>query len=159
MQEVRRRLRKFPDLRARVRNVPSFNLGGGNFDIDFAMRGPDLETLADYAERLRDEGARELAASWTPTRRCKLDKPELRVQIDRDRAADLGVDTDGHRHGPAPDGRRRRPRSPASAIAAINDDYDVQLRLAERRPQRSRADLAASTCRAAAASWCGSTTS
>jgi hypothetical protein len=27
--------------------------GGGNWDIDFALLGPDLDTLNGYAERLR----------------------------------------------------------------------------------------------------------
>src|SRR5690606_21334634 len=45
MQEVRKRLRKFKDLRISVRNAPSFNIGGGNFEIDFAIQGPDLLQL------------------------------------------------------------------------------------------------------------------
>ena len=36
-----------------VRNIQSFNLGGGRYDLDFAIRGPELEALADYGERLR----------------------------------------------------------------------------------------------------------
>ena len=45
MQEVRRRLRKYRDLRTSVRNIPSFNTGGGSFEIDFVIRGPDLRGL------------------------------------------------------------------------------------------------------------------
>src|SRR5499425_374188 len=55
IQEVRRRLRKFRDVRTMPRNLPSFNIGGGNFEIDFAIRGPDLKTLAMYAEQLRSQ--------------------------------------------------------------------------------------------------------
>ena len=74
-----------------MRNIPAFNIGGGPFDIDFAIRGPELEALARYAEQLRSkrDGARRLVDADTT---LKLDKPELRVEIDRDRAADLGVD-------------------------------------------------------------------
>ncbi len=46
MQEVRQQLRKFRDFRILVRNIPGFNIGGGSFDIDFVLRGPDLEQLA-----------------------------------------------------------------------------------------------------------------
>ena len=46
MQQVRQRMRTFRDFRILVRNLPGFNIGGGNFDIDFVLRGPDLETLA-----------------------------------------------------------------------------------------------------------------
>ncbi len=42
MQEVRQKLLKYKDLRGSVRNAPSFNIGGGNYDIDFVLRGPDL---------------------------------------------------------------------------------------------------------------------
>ncbi|MCA1615954.1 MAG: efflux RND transporter permease subunit, partial [Acidobacteria bacterium] len=54
MTEVRRRLRKYAPLRGGVRNAPSFNIGGGNNDIDFVLRGPELLALAQYAEALRE---------------------------------------------------------------------------------------------------------
>ena len=42
-QKVRQRLRKFTHLRPAVRNPQTINLGGGGFsDLDFALRGPDL---------------------------------------------------------------------------------------------------------------------
>src|SRR5207248_1791920 len=40
-QEIRRRLRKLPDLRVAIRNPQTFIGGGANFDIDFALLGPD----------------------------------------------------------------------------------------------------------------------
>ena len=43
--EVRKRLRKFSDLRISIRNPQTFSLGGPNYDIDFALMGPDLESL------------------------------------------------------------------------------------------------------------------
>src|SRR6185436_8328609 len=61
----------------------------------------------------------------------KLDKPELRVQIDRARAADLGVDTSdiatGLRLMVGGDDQVTRFYDPT-----MNLDYDVQLRLTER---------------------------
>ncbi|HKP10662.1 MAG TPA: efflux RND transporter permease subunit, partial [Blastocatellia bacterium] len=128
MQEIRGRLRKYKDLRCSVRNAPSFNIGGGNFDIDFNLRGPDLETLAKYAEVLRQK-APELGVVDADTT-LKLDKPELRIEIDRVRAADLGVSTDdissAMRLMVGGDQRVSRFHDPA-----VNDDYDVQLRLTE----------------------------
>ena len=60
-----------------------------------------------------------------------MNKPELQVQIDRARAADLGVDTQdiasALRVMVGGDDEVTRYRD-----AAINDDYDVQLRLNER---------------------------
>jgi HAE1 family hydrophobic/amphiphilic exporter-1 len=128
MQEVRRRLRRYRDLRIAVRNIAGFNIGGGSFEIDFVIRGPDLQALSNYAERLRDR-AEPLGLLDADTT-LKLDKPELRVSIDRARAADLRVDPE--RVGTAVrlmvggEEEVSRFRDPA-----INEDYDVQLRLRE----------------------------
>ncbi len=127
MQEVRRRLARIPDLRTSVRNAPSFNTGGGSFDIDFIIRGPDLNALARHGEALR-ERARELGGIADPDTTLKLDKPELRVEIDRARAADLGVDTEqvaeALRLMVGGDQEVSRFLDPT-----VNDDYDVQLRV------------------------------
>src|SRR5256714_990920 len=91
MQEVRRRLRKFAPMRTSVSNEPSFNFGaGGRFDIDFVLRGPDLSTLSKYAEELRDR-SQGLGGIVDADTTLKLNKPELRVEIDRDRAAAMNL--------------------------------------------------------------------
>src|ERR1700687_730621 len=84
--------------------------------------------LARYADELRLK-APELGIIDADTT-LKLDKPELRVDIDRARAADLGVS----------------PEDVASALRlmvggdqrvsrfhdeSVNDDYDVQIRLSQ----------------------------
>ena len=129
MQDLRQRLRKYPDLRISVRSFPAFNIGGGNFDIDLAFRGPELERLAQYTETVRAR-SREMEGLPDLDTTLKLDTPELLVAIDRERAADLGVS----------------PRDIGTALrllvggdeeisrfrdAATNEDYDVQLRLVE----------------------------
>ena len=78
--------------RVQVRNPQTFVGGGPNFDIDFALLGPDLDVLYKYAEQLRKK-APELGLQDADIT-LKLDKPELRVEIDRERAANLGVDTE-----------------------------------------------------------------
>jgi hydrophobic/amphiphilic exporter-1 (mainly G- bacteria), HAE1 family len=129
MMDIRRRVRKLSDLRISVRNAPSFNIGGGNFEIDFVLRGPELEALAEYAERLRVR-APDLGVLDADTT-LKLNNPELRVIIDRARAADLGVDTQeiaqALRLMVGGDQEVSRFRDPA-----VNEDYDVELRLSER---------------------------
>jgi HAE1 family hydrophobic/amphiphilic exporter-1 len=129
MMDVRQRLRKFSDLRASVRNISSFNIGGGNAEIDFVLRGPDLLALGAYAEQLR-ERSDELGGIIDADTTLKLDKPELRVSIDRARAADLGVDmadiANALRLMVGGDQEVSRFRDPA-----VNEDYDVELRLAE----------------------------
>ncbi len=91
MVEVRRRLSKYTDLRCSVRNPPSFNIGGGNYEIDFSILGPDLEVLASYGDELYRR-SQELGGIVDADLTLKLDKPELRAHIDRERAADLGID-------------------------------------------------------------------
>ena len=130
MQEVRKRLRKFAPLRSSVRNAPSFNIGGGFADIDFVIRGPDIQALAKYANQLREKAA-EVGGIVDIDTTLKLDKPEFRVQIDRARAADLGVDTadiaTSLRLMVGGDQRVSRFRD-----ESVNEDYDVELRLTDR---------------------------
>ena len=128
MQEVRSRLRKFAPLRAGVRNAPSFNFGtGGRFDIDFNLRGPDIEALAAYADDLVKR-SEKLGGIVDADTSLKLNKPELRVEIDRARAADLGVDTSdiatSLRVMVGGDEEASRFHD-----VTTNEDYDVQLRL------------------------------
>jgi hydrophobic/amphiphilic exporter-1 (mainly G- bacteria), HAE1 family len=126
IQEVRRRLKKFRDVRTMPRNLPSFNLGAGNFEIDFAIRGPDLKTLAMYAEQLRSQAPQLGLVDTINT--LELNKPELRVEIDRARAADLGVETEDIARALRlmVGGEEKVSRFHDNLL---NEDYDVQLRL------------------------------
>src|SRR5262249_19499302 len=93
MQEIRRRLQKYAPMRIGVRNAQSFNFGaGGRTDIDYVFRGPDIVALAGYADNLL-ERSKTLGGIVDGDTTLKLNKPELRVVIDRERAADLGVDS------------------------------------------------------------------
>jgi HAE1 family hydrophobic/amphiphilic exporter-1 len=137
MVEVRRRLRKYAPMRTGVRNAPSFNFGaGGRVDIDFNLRGPDVVALAGYADELMRR-SQTLGGIVDADTTLKLNKPELRVEIDRARAADLGVDSSdiatGLRLMVGGEDRASRFRD-----ESINEDYDVQLRLDE----RDRSDVA-----------------
>jgi HAE1 family hydrophobic/amphiphilic exporter-1 len=137
MTEVRRRLQKYSPMRSGVRNAPSFNFGaGGRFDIDFNLRGPDIEALAGYADELVKR-SQSLGGIVDADTSLKLNKPELHVEIDRARAADLGVDsTDvatALRLMVGGEDRASRYRD-----ESINEDYDVQLRLDE----KDRSDVA-----------------
>ena len=127
MRAVRARLRKIPDIRVRVRNATSFNIGGGNFELDLTIMGPDLVQLAAWGEALRVR-AQELGGILDADTTLKLDKPELRVAIDRERAANLGVDAQdlagALRLMVGGDQEVTRYRDPT-----VQDDYDVQLRL------------------------------
>jgi HAE1 family hydrophobic/amphiphilic exporter-1 len=137
MGAVRARLARLPDLRCAVRNLQAFNIGGGNWEIDFSILGPDLEALARYGEELR-ERSRDLGGILDADTTLKLDRPELRAVIDRERAADRGVavaDVAAALRlmvGGEERVTRYRDRS-------LGEDYDVALRLEARdRSTRER---------------------
>jgi HAE1 family hydrophobic/amphiphilic exporter-1 len=127
MQEIRRKLAGMGGLRTSVRNMQSFNFGGTRFEIDFVIRGPDLQQLHDYAETLRLKTP-ELGGIVDADITLKLDKPELRVFVDRAAAADLGVDTADVagtlRLLVGGDDEVSRFHDPS-----VNEDYDIRLRL------------------------------
>ena len=135
MQEIRTKLQQYGNLSVQLRNTQSFNIGTGNNDIDFVIRGPELEKLFEYGNALKarsDElGLQDIDVS------LKLDRPELRAEIDRARAADLGIRTADIAAslrlmvGGDEEVTRFRDR-------VANQDYDVQLRLDE----RDRGDIA-----------------
>ena len=52
MQQIRAKLQKYPNLAIQLRNPQSFNIGTGNNDIDFVIRGPELEKLSEYGNAL-----------------------------------------------------------------------------------------------------------
>jgi HAE1 family hydrophobic/amphiphilic exporter-1 len=117
-------------MRIGVRNAQSFNFGtGGRTDIDFVLRGPEIVALAGYADELV-ERSKSIGGIVDADTTLKLNKPELRVRIDRERAADLGVNTSDIATslrlmvGGEEEASRFRDES-------INEDYDVQLRLTE----------------------------
>ncbi|HEX7832425.1 MAG TPA: efflux RND transporter permease subunit, partial [Thermoanaerobaculia bacterium] len=128
MQEVRKRTRKFAPIRVAPRNPPSFNFGpGGRSDINFVIRGPEIEQLAKYADTLVARTEKLPGFNDVDTN-LELDKPELRANIDRARAADLGVSTRDIATslnvmvGGDQEVTRYRDES-------VNEDYDVQLRV------------------------------
>ncbi len=137
MSEIRARLnRRLTDVRVSVRNQRSFNLGGGPFALDFAIRGPDLKSLAQYVEQLRVK-ANEAGGMVDLTTTLRLTRPELRVRIDRPRSAELGVDTRDIATalrllvgGAEEVSRFRDP--------ALDEEYDVRLRL--RHEDRDRVE-------------------
>jgi len=128
MQEVRKRTRKYAPIRVAPRNPPSFNFGpGGRSDINFVIRGPEIEQLAVYADQLVSR-TQKLPGFNDVDTNLELDKPELRANIDRARAADLGVSTADIATSlnvmVGGDQEVTRYRD-----ASVNEDYDVQLRV------------------------------
>ena len=79
------------NLRTGVRPVATIG-GGGNqsADIQFTINGPDLKQLEKYAAAVVEAAKKEPGVVDVDTS-LNVGKPELSVQLDRMKAADLGV--------------------------------------------------------------------
>ena len=126
MQEIRGILKQYPDIRGSVRNLTSFRQGPP-VDIDFSISGPTLEGLNEFANKLLEK-TREIPGIVDADLTLKMNKPELLVRIDRERAAQVGIDIQEIAQtlriavGGAEHVSRYRDQ-------AVDDAYDVDLRL------------------------------
>ncbi|HYP54614.1 MAG TPA: efflux RND transporter permease subunit, partial [Pyrinomonadaceae bacterium] len=66
--------------------------GRGGSALGFYISGPDMQKLDDYSKRLVDKLKADDANFRDADRSLEPGTPEVRVIIDRDRAADLGVE-------------------------------------------------------------------
>ncbi|MCU1268678.1 MAG: acriflavin resistance protein [Acidobacteria bacterium] len=85
-------LKMYPDqLRTSVAQVAAFSGGGNrNADIQYVISGPDLDKLAKYTDEFLKK-MKTIPDIVDVDSTLILGKPELRIVIDRARAADLGV--------------------------------------------------------------------
>jgi HAE1 family hydrophobic/amphiphilic exporter-1 len=150
MAEIRKRLTKLDGIRASVRNLTSLRQGAP-VDIDFSITGPDLLALSEFSEKLRQQ-AMEIPGIVDVDTTLRLDKPELLGNIDRARAAALGVNVqeiaETLRVAVGGDDRVSRYRDDSA-----DDAYDVELRLVnlDRRDRDSISQLFVRTNPAVAA--------
>jgi HAE1 family hydrophobic/amphiphilic exporter-1 len=83
-------LAQFPDVRSSVQLISNISSGGRNADLQFNLVGPDLQKLTGYAEHI-------IANLRTTNGLVDVDmtlanrKPELRVEIDREKASQFGL--------------------------------------------------------------------
>jgi len=78
-------------LRTSVQQVAAISGGGfRNADIQYVLRGPDLDKLKQYSDAMLEK-MKTIPDVVDADSTLISGKPELRVEIDRARAADLGV--------------------------------------------------------------------
>ncbi len=88
---VRERLADYPGARAIVTQAPTISVGRRRGQpVQFVVQAPSLERLKDVLPAFLERAASERALT-TPDVNLVFDKPQLRVEIDRDRARDLGI--------------------------------------------------------------------
>jgi hydrophobe/amphiphile efflux-1 (HAE1) family protein len=89
MLSARELLRHYPaDLRTAV--LQAGGAGGGGADVMYVLGGPDLEKLDSYSHAMIAK-LKQVRYVADVDSSLVFGKPELRVEIDRQRAADLGV--------------------------------------------------------------------
>jgi HAE1 family hydrophobic/amphiphilic exporter-1 len=126
MRMARERLSQFRDVTTGVQ-LPSLISGAESRELMFYIQGPDLDRLDEYAARLKTV-LDEMPGVYDVDTNYERGKPELRIHINRDKAADLGVNVN----------------SIATAVRTLvagdqqvttyregDDRYDVMLRVKE----------------------------
>lgn len=90
-KEIRNKLRKFPGLKVSAEDVSLIGGGQRQVPIQYSVRGRDLTALQTYTKQIAGEFSK-LPGIVDVDTSLEMGKPELKVFIDRDKAADLGVD-------------------------------------------------------------------
>jgi HAE1 family hydrophobic/amphiphilic exporter-1 len=92
MVKARELLKQYPpELRSNIGQVQAISGGGQrNADIQYMIAGPDLQTLTKYSDELLKR-MHSIPSVVDVDSSLIAGKPELRIQLDRARAADLGV--------------------------------------------------------------------
>jgi HAE1 family hydrophobic/amphiphilic exporter-1 len=126
-QDVRQRLAIFPGLRVSVQNISL--IGGGGFrqtPFNLILRGPDLGRLEQYAGAVINQLKTKGGFVDLDTAQS-LRQPEIQVQIDRQKASDLGVRVDAV----ASALRTMVGGEKVGFYREAGEQYDIRLRLAE----------------------------
>ncbi|MFA4986895.1 MAG: efflux RND transporter permease subunit [Candidatus Brocadiia bacterium] len=132
IDDLRKFCTKFAEVETAVGSADSMRSGAGmgSADIQFDIRGENLEQISGYAQLLKSKllkttGFSDVRLTYDP------EKPELRVVIDRDKAAAFGVTAEaiGMAINICIGGME------ATEFREFGDQYEVWVRLEE--PQRN----------------------
>ncbi|KAF0159036.1 MAG: hydrophobic/amphiphilic exporter-1 (mainly G- bacteria) HAE1 family [Syntrophaceae bacterium] len=88
---ARIKLRQIPGLKVSAEDISVVGGGQRQVPIQYSIRGQDLAALQKYAKQITAEFSR-LPGIVDVDTSLEVGKPEFKVYIDRDRAANLGVD-------------------------------------------------------------------
>ncbi|MBI3726644.1 efflux RND transporter permease subunit [bacterium] len=90
MRRAREVMKSFPDLRASIQLPTKVASGAANADIEFNVLGPSLDRLGEYGDEIIRR-MRKVKGIVDVDNTLALRKPELRVEVDREKAMDLGI--------------------------------------------------------------------
>jgi len=91
MNDARKIMKDYPDLRVAVQEVAAFQGAGfRQVMVDLNLRGPDMDKLKKHSEQIADWMKKQGYYVDVDTS-ISLRKPEIQIQPDRERASELGV--------------------------------------------------------------------
>ncbi len=91
MQQVRGMLKQYPaEIHTSVEPVNDIGGNQSNADVQYYIQGPDLAQLAKYSDAMLAK-MKTIPGAADPDTTLRGGKPEVRLEINRPRAADLGV--------------------------------------------------------------------
>lgn len=93
INDARNLLKEYPSLRTSVQAVNFFSSSGGGFRqsiFSFILRGPNLDKLEAYSQMIIEK-LRQVPGMVDVEKAVSDRKPEMQIHINRDKAADLGV--------------------------------------------------------------------
>jgi HAE1 family hydrophobic/amphiphilic exporter-1 len=89
--ELRNELRQIPGLKASAEDISMVGGGQRQVPIQYSIRGQDLNYIQLYSQEILTEFSKLPGVVDTDST-LEMGKPEFRVYVDRDKAADLGID-------------------------------------------------------------------
>ncbi|MDP9053457.1 MAG: efflux RND transporter permease subunit [Acidobacteriota bacterium] len=127
MQKVRAMLKQYPaEIHTGVEPVSDIGGSQSNADIQYYIQGPDLGQLAKYSDIMLAK-MKEMPGVADPDTTLRSGKPEVRLNINRPRAADLGVSVQNIEQAL----NTLVAGQVASTFNAGEDQYDVRVRAEE----------------------------
>lgn len=88
--EIRRKINQIPGIKGTAEDISLIGGGLRNVPIQYVVRGTDLDNLTTYMKQIVSQFVK-LPGIVDVDTSLEAGKPELRVLIDRDKAADMGV--------------------------------------------------------------------
>ena len=92
-RSLTRKLSAIPGLRAFISNPPVINIGGrsSKSQYQYSLQSSDIDLLYESSARL-EQALRQTPGLTDVTSDLQINNPQVKVAIDRDRAAALGID-------------------------------------------------------------------
>jgi HAE1 family hydrophobic/amphiphilic exporter-1 len=127
MQRARQIMKKYPpEIHTGVELVSAIGGNQSNAEVQYFIQGPDLQKLAKYSDQLLAK-MRTIPKLTDTDSTLRSGTPELRLEIDRPRAADLGVSVMDIENSV----NTLVAGQVASTFNAGEDQYDVRVRAQE----------------------------